>query len=176
MTQKGLRPRSYSEQSKVTTLVTLAVCSLSPRPDRRIAQAGTRLSRRRTRQHRHGPQVGDEHQGGRRLPQQGGGHRLRRPRPRQPQDVRTAPSTPAQPVPRGSFARTLAAEPQLQPPPHRRARLTRALVLTAHPRAAQVGRSQQGENSLGDAPGRLHAHLIHVPDPWPQESRDRGQA
>ena len=48
-------------------------------------------------------------------------------------------------------------------PPTAALELTRALVLTAHPRAAQVGRSQQGQDSLGDAPGCLHTHLIHVP-------------
>ena len=64
---------------------------------------------------------------------------------------------------RRSFARTLAAEPSSSLPPTAALELTRALVLTAHPRAAQDGRSQQGQDSLGDAPWCLHAHLIHVP-------------
>ena len=75
------------------------------------------------------------------------------------------------------------SQPQLQPQPQLSPALTPALVLTRalaphpRPRAAQVGRSQQGsEDALGYAAGRVHAHLIHVPDPWPQESRDRGQA
>ena len=38
--------------------------------------------------------------------------------------------------------------------------------------ARALGRRGQG-SALEQEPGRVHAHVIHVPGPWPQGSRDR---